>query len=81
MAFFGKHITYRELLHEVERFSAVLAGLGVKRGDRVGLLLPNCPQYVITWYACQRIGAIAVGNNPLYTQRELEHQIKDTRRA
>ena len=76
-AFFGTHMTYRELLDHVERFSAVLAGLGVKKGDRVGLLLPNCPQYVITWYACQRIGAIAVGNNPLYTQRELEHQIKD----
>ena len=76
-AFFGTHMTYRELLDHVERFSAVLAGLGVKKGDRVGLLLPNCPQYVIAWYACQRIGAIAVGNNPLYTQRELEHQIKD----
>ena len=49
----------------------------MQKGDRVGLLLPNCPQYVIAWYACQRIGAIAVGNNPLYTQRELEHQLKD----
>ena len=77
IAFLGKHLTYRELLHEVERFSAVLAGLGVQRGDRVGLLLPNSPQYVIAWYACQRLGAIAVGNNPLYTQRELAHQIKD----
>jgi long-chain acyl-CoA synthetase len=76
-AFFGAHLTYRELLDHVERFSAVLAGLGVKKGDRVGLLLPNCPQYVIAWYACQRIGAIAVGNNPLYTQRELEYQLKD----
>jgi long-chain acyl-CoA synthetase len=77
IAFLGKHLTYRELLREVERFSAVLAGLGVQRGDRVGLLLPNSPQYVIAWYACQRLGAIAVGNNPLYTQRELAHQIKD----
>jgi len=77
IAFLGKHLTYRELLAEVERFSAVLAGLGVKRGDRVGLLLPNSPQYVIAWYACQRLGAVAVGNNPLYTQRELAHQIKD----
>lgn len=77
IAFLGKHLTYRQLLVQVERFSAVLAGLGVKRGDRVGLLLPNSPQYVIAWYACQRIGAIAVGNNPLYTQRELAHQIKD----
>ena len=77
IAFLGKHLSYRELLHEVERFSAVLAGLGVRRGDRVGLLLPNSPQYVIAWYACQRLGAVAVGNNPLYTQRELAHQIKD----
>lgn len=78
LAFFGKHISYRELLTLVERFSAVLAGLGVKKGDRVGLLLPNSPQYVIAWYACQRLGAIAVGNNPLYTQRELLHQIEDS---
>ena len=73
IAFLGKHLTYRELLREVERFSAALAGLGVQRGDRVGLLLPNSPQYVIAWYACQRLGAVAVGNNPLYTQRELAH--------
>ena len=77
IAFLGKHLTYRELLQEVERFSAVLAGLGVSRGDRVGLLLPNSPQYVIAWYACQRLGAIAVGNNPLYTRRELAHQVAD----
>jgi long-chain acyl-CoA synthetase len=76
-AFFGKRLTFRELHVEIERFSGVLVSLGVKQGDRVGLLLPNCPQYLIAWYACQRIGAIAVGNNPLYTQRELEHQLAD----
>ncbi len=78
LAFLGKHLTYRELLEEVDRFSAVLSGLGVQKGDRVGLLLPNSPQYVIAWYAAARIGAIAVGNNPLYTQRELLHQVKDS---
>jgi long-chain acyl-CoA synthetase len=77
IAFFGKHLSYSRLLAETERFSAVLAGLGVQKGDRVGLLLPNSPQYVIAWYACQRLGAVVVGNNPLYTQRELEHQIAD----
>ena len=77
IAFLGKHMNYAQLLKEVEAFSAVLAGLGVAHGDRVGLLLPNSPQYVIAWYACQRLGAIAIGNNPLYTQRELAHQIKD----
>ncbi len=77
LAFFGAKISYAALLRDVERFSAVLAGLGVHAGDRVGLLLPNCPEYVIAWYACQRIGAVAVGNNPLYTERELEVQLKD----
>jgi long-chain acyl-CoA synthetase len=77
LAFFGRRLTYADLLAEVERFSAVLAGLGVRKGDRVGFLLPNCPEYVIAFYACQRLGAIAVGNNPLYTERELEHQLKD----
>ncbi len=78
LAFFGARMSYAKLLAEVERFSAVLMGLGVHAGDRVGMILPNCPEYVIAWYACQRIGAIAVGNNPLYTERELEHQIKDS---
>jgi long-chain acyl-CoA synthetase len=78
LAFFGAHMSYARLLAEVERFSAVLAGLGVRTGDRVGMILPNCPEYVIAFFACQRIGAVAVGNNPLYTERELEHQIKDS---
>jgi long-chain acyl-CoA synthetase len=78
LAFFGRHMTYAKLLEEVEKCSAFLAGLGVGRGDRVGMILPNCPEYVITWYACQRLGAIAVGNNPLYTERELLHQVKDS---
>ncbi len=78
LAFFGAHMTYSKLLSEVERFSAALAGLGVRRGDRVGMILPNCPEYVIAFFACQRLGAVAVGNNPLYTERELRHQIIDS---
>ncbi|MGH2529292.1 MAG: long-chain-fatty-acid--CoA ligase [Actinomycetota bacterium] len=77
MAWFGRHMSYRFLLAEVERFSAVLSALGVAKGDRVGLILPNAPQYVIAYYATMRIGAVVVGNNPLYTQREMEHQLKD----
>src|SRR5207249_4264744 len=72
IAWFGRHISYGELLKEVERFSAALASLGVKSGDRVGLILPNCPQYVIAYYATVRLGAVIVGNNPLYTQGELD---------
>jgi len=77
IAWFGRHISYLQLRQETERFAAVLAGLGVQKGDRVGLVLPNCPEYVIAYYATLRLGAIVVGNNPLYTQRELEHQLKD----
>ncbi|MBI4260534.1 MAG: long-chain fatty acid--CoA ligase [Actinobacteria bacterium] len=73
----GKTLTYRQLVGEVERFSAVLSALGVGKGDRVALILPNCPQYVIAYYATVRIGAVIVGNNPLYTHRELAHQLND----
>jgi long-chain acyl-CoA synthetase len=73
----GKTLSYAELLRQVERFSRVLASLGIRRGDRVGLVLPNCPQYVIGYYAALRLGAVIVGNNPLYTERELTHQLKD----
>src|SRR5439155_21272977 len=53
------------------------AHLGVKRGDRVGLVLPNSPHYVVGYFAALRIGAVVVGNNPLYTRRELSHQLGD----
>ena len=56
----------------------MLAGLGVAKGDRVGLILPELPRVRDRVVRVQRIGAIAVGNNPLYTERELEHQIKDS---
>ncbi|MGZ5291055.1 MAG: long-chain-fatty-acid--CoA ligase [Actinomycetota bacterium] len=77
IAWFGRKMTFRELLAETERCSAALAGLGVGKGDRVALLMPNCPQYVIAFYATVRLGAIAVGNNPLYTKREMDHQLRD----
>lgn len=77
IAWFGRKIAYADLLREVERCSAALAGVGVRRGDRVALVMPNCPQYLISYYAAARLGAIAVGNNPLYTKREMEHQLRD----
>jgi long-chain acyl-CoA synthetase len=73
----GKTLSYRQLKSETEKFSAVLVKLGVKKGDRVALILPNCPQYLIAYYATVRIGAVIVGNNPLYTARELSHQLND----
>jgi long-chain acyl-CoA synthetase len=73
----ARRLTYGDLLAEVEQFARALSSLGVRKGDRVGLVLPNCPQFVVAFYAIQRLGAVAVGNNPLYTKRELTHQLKD----
>jgi long-chain acyl-CoA synthetase len=78
IAWFGRNLTFSELLSETERCSAALAGLGVGRGDRVALVMPNCPQYLIAYYATMRLGAIVVGNNPLYTKREMEFQLRDS---
>jgi long-chain acyl-CoA synthetase len=64
-------LTYRELSARVGRCAAALAGLGVRKGDRVALMLPNCPQYVVAYYGALRVGGVVVQVNPLYTPREL----------
>ncbi|MGH2546063.1 MAG: long-chain-fatty-acid--CoA ligase [Actinomycetota bacterium] len=73
----ARRLTYRQLKEEAERFAGAISSMGVGKGDRVGLLLPNCPQFVVAWFGLQRLGAVPVGNNPLYTQRELAHQLRD----
>jgi long-chain acyl-CoA synthetase len=73
----ARRLTYRQLKEEAERFAGAMSAMGVGKGDRVGLLLPNCPQFVVAWFGLQRLGAVPVGNNPLYTQRELAHQLED----
>jgi long-chain acyl-CoA synthetase len=78
LAFFGKKITYAELDGMVNRFANALLGLGVKKGDRVALMLPNIPQMVISYYGTLRTGAVAVATNPLYHAHELEVQLKDS---
>jgi long-chain acyl-CoA synthetase len=75
--YFGKRISYRELDEMVDRFAAALQDLGVKKGDRVGIQLPNIPQFVIAFYGALRAGAICVACSPLYKARELEHQLND----
>ena len=77
IAWFGKRMSYADLLSEVERCSAMLAGMGVGRGDRVALIMPNAPHYTIAYYATARLGAVVTGCNPIYTQREMEHQLRD----
>ncbi len=76
--FFGKKITYKELNELTNRFANALISLGVKKGDRVALMLPNCPQAVFTYYGALKIGAIVVQTNPLYVEREIEVQMKDS---
>ncbi|HEV2888913.1 MAG TPA: AMP-binding protein [Frankiaceae bacterium] len=77
LAFLGTRITYRELKEQVDRFATALAGLGVTKGDRVALVLPNCPQNVIAFFAALRLGAVVVEHNPLYTETEMAHQLAD----
>jgi long-chain acyl-CoA synthetase len=78
LLFFGKKITYAELDGLVNRFAAALLKSGVKKGDRVALMLPNIPQMVIAYYGTLRTGAIGVATNPLYHEHELEIQLKDS---
>ena len=76
--FFGAKITYRELGNLVERFATSLHSLGIKKGDRVALILPNCPQSIISYYALLKLGAIIVQTNPMYVERELQYQLNDS---
>ncbi len=71
-------LTYRELQAAVHQFAASLHQMGVKPGDRVAIMLPNTPQYVIAFMGALRAGAVAVNTNPTYTPRELAHQMKDS---
>ncbi len=78
LLFFGKKISYGELDRLVNRFAQALMGLGVHKGDRVAIMLPNIPQMVIAYYGTLRSGAVAVPTNPLYHEHELEVQLKDS---
>ncbi|WP_339063775.1 AMP-binding protein [Tepidibacillus marianensis] len=78
ISFMGKTMKYKELMNDVYKFAHGLKQLGVKKGDRISLLLPNLPQSVIAYYGALLLGAIVVQNNPMYTERELEHQLVDS---
>ncbi|GIP32755.1 long-chain fatty acid--CoA ligase [Paenibacillus sp. J2TS4] len=76
--FMGKRLSYQKLLDAAYRFANALIRLGVGRGDRVALSLPNVPQYVICYYGVLFMGGIVVQTNPLYTERELVRQLTDS---
>ncbi|WP_286953463.1 MULTISPECIES: long-chain-fatty-acid--CoA ligase [Corynebacterium] len=75
--FFGRTQTFSDLDRQVRRAAAGLRAFGVRPGDRVAIVAPNCPQYVAAFYAILKLGAVAVLHNPLYTAHELEGLFKD----
>jgi long-chain acyl-CoA synthetase len=76
--FLGKELTYHEVYNSALKLANYLKKLGVEKGDRVAIMLPNCPQSVISYYGILYAGGIVVQTNPLYTERELEYQMNDS---
>ncbi|MDR7154372.1 long-chain acyl-CoA synthetase [Sphingobium xenophagum] len=76
--FMGRKFTYAEVFGQIKRIACGLQAMGVKKGDRVGLYLPNTPHYVAAYYGALMAGAIVVNFSPLYTAAELEHQVEDS---
>ena len=77
-SFMGQNIGYKETDVKSQAFAAYLQSLGLEKGDRVAVMMPNVPQYPVAVAAILRAGLVVVNVNPLYTPRELEHQLKDS---
>ena len=78
LIFEGYKLSFRQMKDMVGRFAGCLVSFGVKQGDAVAIILPNMIQCVAAYYAVMKIGAVAVMNNPLYSDRELEYQFSDS---
>jgi len=76
LLFKGAEVSYARLQRESDAFAAALVALGVKKGDRVALVLPNCPQFFVAEVGAWKAGAVVCPVNPTYTERELEHALK-----
>lgn len=76
--FMGRELTYKELYESALKFANYLRSIGVEKGDRVAVMLPNCPQAVIAYYGTMYAGGVVVQTNPLYTERELQYQMADS---
>src|SRR5580765_2506004 len=70
-------MTYRKFREATLRFATALHELGVRKGDRAAIMLPNCPQFPVVFFGLLRLGAIAVNTNPLYVAREMKEQFND----
>jgi long-chain acyl-CoA synthetase len=78
IVYFEKNITYRELDSLSDQFAGALAALGVKKGDKIALFLPNVPQFVITYFAVLKAGAVLTAISPLHKEREVTYQLNDS---
>src|SRR5579872_4814711 len=76
--YYGTRLSYAQLSSLANRFAIGLQKLGIQKGDRVAIALPNIPQYPIAFYGALRAGAVVVPTNPLYTEREMQHQMADS---
>ncbi len=74
----GVSLTYRQLQDKVDRLANAFAGMGIQKGDRIALQVPNSPGGVITFLAAIKMGAVIVNTNPIYTPREMRHQLRDS---
>lgn len=78
LIYHGTRLSYAQLAQHAHRFALALQSLGVNKGDRVALALPNIPQYPMAFYGALLAGAVVVPTNPLYTEREMQHQLADS---
>lgn len=76
--FQGKELTFKEVYESATKFASYLKSIGLNKGERVAVMLPNCPQGVISFFGILMAGGVVVQTNPTYTERELEHQMKDS---
>ena len=75
--FKGRFKTYGSIEEEINRLSNSLRKLGIRKGDRIAVLLPNCPQFITTFFAAQSLGAIFIAFNPMYSSHEIINLLKD----
>ena len=78
LSFYGTELGFPRLKAMIDKMAAALADSGVEKGDRVALMLPNCPQYVVSFFATVRLGAIVTQLNPMYVEREIQYILEDS---
>ncbi len=77
LIFKAESLTYRQVADQTDRLAAALSRLGIRKGERIGIFMPNCPEFVLAYFAILKAGAVVVATNPLYTPPEIVHQVND----